>query len=75
MIRFVDLGRQLSAFEDDPNWPRQFAFYDTISDQFLIVNGGSAFDSWREFLAQAELDLSPAYIERLQALCPKWVLK
>lgn len=30
MMRFIDLGKQIAVDETDPDYPRQFAFYDTI---------------------------------------------
>jgi hypothetical protein len=75
MMRFIDLGKQISADESDPEYPRQFAFYNTISDQFVVVNGGTVFDTWNEFLDQAALDLTVEEINRLKSLCPEWVFQ
>lgn len=74
MMRFVDLGKQLAVYESNPNYPRQFAFYNTVSDTFITANGGSAFDSWGDFLEQAAGELAPELINRLRSLCPQWVL-
>lgn len=73
MMRFIDLGKQIAPYEDDPEYPRQFAFYNTINDQFVVVNGGTVFDTWDEFLDQAAGELSVEQINRLKSLCPKWV--
>ena len=73
MIRFIDLGKQIASYEADPEYPRQFAFYNTVSDTFLSANGGQVFDSWDEFLAHAALELTLETINRCRSLCPKWV--
>lgn len=75
MIRFIDLGKQIATDETDPDYPRQFAFYNTISDQFLSVNGGQVFDLWDEFLENAATELSLGLINRCRSLCPKWVFE
>ena len=72
MIRFIDLGKQIAVDESDPDYSRQFAFYNTISDTFLSANGGQVFDSWWEFLENAETELSSEMINRCRALCPGW---
>jgi hypothetical protein len=74
MMRFIDLGKQIAVDESDPDYPRQFAFYNTISDTFIVANGGSVFDSWDEFLEQAAEELSIEAINRLRSLCPEWAL-
>jgi hypothetical protein len=73
MIRFIDLGKQIASDETDPDYPRQFAFYNTISDQFLSTNGGQVWYSWDDFLNNAALELSLEMIERCRSLCPAWV--
>ena len=73
MIRFIDLGKQIAVDENDPEWPRQFAFYDTISDSFISVNGGQVFDSWRDFDTYANGELTPEFILRCKSLCPPWL--
>lgn len=75
MIRFIDLGKQIASYENDPEFPRQFAFYDTMSDTFISANGGQVFDSWDEFLDQAATELSLERINRCRSLCPKWVFE
>ena len=72
MIRFIDLGKQLSAFEDDPEWSREFCFYDTITASFLRFDGQSVFESWEDLLEQLD-DEDPAYMKRITSLIPKWV--
>lgn len=73
MIRFIDLGKQIAVDETDPDYPRQFAFYDTISDQFISANGGQVFDTWNEFHVNAAHELTSERIERCRSLCPAWV--
>ena len=73
MIRFIDFGKQIAVDESDPEFPRQFAFYNTVSDQFLSANGGQVFDSWHEFEKNATGELSREMISRCFGLCPDWV--
>lgn len=75
MIRFIDLGRQIAVDETDPAWPRQFAFFDTIPDQFIKIEGYVVFDSLADLIEKIELDesLSPEFANRLLRLCPDWV--
>ena len=73
MIRFIDLGKQIAVDETDPDYPRQFAFYNTISDTFLSANGGQVFDSWHEFEKNATGEISRDMVSRCFGLCPKWV--
>lgn len=74
MMRFIDLGKQIATDESDPDYPRQFAFYNTITDKFVVANGGSAFSSWDEFLEHAAEELPLDLINRLKSLCPTWAL-
>lgn len=73
MLRFIDLGKQIAVDENDPAYPRQFAFYNTTSDCFLSANGGQVFDSWDEFLENAVTEISLDTIDRCRSLCPNWV--
>ena len=75
MIRFIDLGKQIGL---DEEWPREFAFYNTVTDMFIDLGGSGCqvWDSW----ADLEDDLhhskaTPEFIERLRGLCPDWVIK
>lgn len=72
MIRFVDLGKQLEVDEDDPNAPRAFAFYNTITSQFLVFDGQSSFESYEDLLEQMEYE-DPAFLARVVSLIPAWV--
>ena len=75
MIRFIDLGKQIAVDETDPEWPRQFAFYNTVNDRFVSANGAHVFDSWREFDTYANDELEPEFILRCKRLCPLWVFE
>ena len=77
MIRFVDLGKQLGVLEeDDPenDWPRQFAFFNTIDSQFIKIAGYVVFDSLSDFLqaVEQEDEVDPIFINRLLGLMPEW---
>lgn len=78
MMRFIDLGKQIAVDESDPEWPRQFAFFNTIDNQFLKFDGEVVWDSWYEFtLAFDEEGIddqdAKRLFERLSSLCPPWV--
>lgn len=48
MIRYIKIGDQILEGE------RQFAFFDTILDRFIIFNGGQVFCNKDEFREYAE---------------------
>lgn len=75
MIRFIDLGKQIAVDEDDPKYPRQFAFFDTIPSQFVKINGYVVFDSLADLMAEIEQDESvhADFARRLLGLTPDWV--
>lgn len=74
VIRFIDLGKQIALDENDPDWPRQFAFYDTIFDQFVKINSYVVFDSMAELMANIQEDgsLTPSFVNRIIGLMPEW---
>jgi len=74
MIRFVDLGKQISLDEADPKWPRQFAFYNTVNDRFMTISDIQVFDSLAELIAALEDDGCDAeFCIRIFRLLPEWV--
>lgn len=75
MIRFIDLGKQIAVDETDPDYPRQFAFFNTIDSQFVKINGEVVFDSFGDLIQQIELDESvdERFCNRLMGLTPDWV--
>jgi hypothetical protein len=74
MIRFIDLGKQIAVDETDPDWPRQFAFFDTIYSQFIKIEGEAVFDSFVDFAEHCAIDreMTQDRIERLVGLMPDW---
>jgi len=48
MIRFIDLGTQICHPDDDDPIP-EFAFYDTVTDRFLEIEGTQTWASWNDF--------------------------
>jgi hypothetical protein len=74
MIRFIDLGKQLALDESDPEWSREFCFYDTIQAEFLSFEGQQVFESWEDLLEQID-DGDAAYLRRITSLIPTWVPK
>jgi hypothetical protein len=76
MIRFIDLGKQIAVDETDSEWPKQFAFFDTIVDQFVSINGYVVFDSLEDVMMEIKAeDMSLASMERILGLIPDWVRK
>lgn len=78
MIRFIDIGLQISPYaENDPeaNWPPQFAFFNTIDNQFVRINGKVVFDGLGDLIQQIELDdaVDEHFANRLMGLTPDWV--
>src|SRR5579863_815002 len=78
MIRFIDLGKQIALDEDDEEWPRQFAFFDTIYSQFVKINGYVVFDSLNDLLTEMQQDetglITVEFANRLLSLCPDWLV-
>lgn len=74
MIRFIDLGKQIAEDHNDPDWPREFAFYDTFLAQFLSLDGQQIFDSVDDILDQMD-DMETSYRKRIISLIPAWVPK
>lgn len=72
MIRFIDLGKQIALDDKDPDWNREFCFYDTCTATFLRFDGQSVFDSWEDLLEQMD-DEDHAYMKRVTSLIPSWV--
>lgn len=72
MIRFIDLGKQIALDENDPEWPREFAFYDTLQASFLTFDGQAVFDSVEDLLEQMD-DNDASYLKRITGLIPAWV--
>ena len=72
MIRFIDLGKQIAEDHNDPDWPREFAFYDNLQASFLSFEGRQIFDS-REDLIEWMDDHDKAYTKRILNLIPEWV--
>ena len=63
MIRFVDLGQQI-----DGDGPRHFAFFNTVTDQFMTFDGEEVFETVEEF----KLAASGSYqLDRYLGLIPK----
>ncbi len=66
MLRFIDLTGQItSGFE--------FAWYDTVRDKFLTVDGEQTWDCWEDFERDAKEDSNfpPLHMDRFKSLFPK----
>lgn len=72
MIRFIDIGKQNAVDPNDPKWPREFAFYDTLEAKFLSFAGQQIFDSVDDLIEQMD-DLEASYVKRIIGLIPEWV--
>lgn len=71
MIRFINLvGQDVSG---------RFAFFDTVTDGFEVINGESVWNTFSE----VEADIKSEYylidcsdrIERHRYICPEWVFE
>lgn len=72
MIRFIDLGKQIAADHNDPDWPREFAFYDSLQASFLSFDGRQVFDSRQDLIEWMD-DHDKAHVNRVLNLIPEWV--
>lgn len=76
MMRFVDLGTQLHL---SGNGPRQFAYFNTVSDVFLEFSGAQVWSNWKEFTEDFRHDKNfdekstGTLYQRLSALRADWV--
>jgi hypothetical protein len=74
MIRFIDLGKQIGLDED---WPREFSFYNTITDLFISFNGTEVWKCRRDL--DEDMDFEYGFRknedlrDRLFSLLPDWV--
>lgn len=77
MMRFVDLGKQLSLDPDEPNEPRLFAFFNTVPDQFLTLGIDQVWESWDHFARSFKISARAKSedINRYRSLCPPWVFE
>ncbi len=78
MIRFILIGNQITLEEGD----QHFAFYDTVSDNFVRINGVSVFSNKADLNAEIIYCLSmihtrkdcsmysPKFFERMRSLIP-----
>jgi hypothetical protein len=71
MIRFIDVGSQVGL---DETWPRQFSFWDTVTDRYIELDGEQMWSTWAEF-EETYLGAAsrPHNLERFKSLCPEWV--
>jgi hypothetical protein len=72
VIRFIDLGKQIAVDETDPDYPREFAFFDTVSGEFInLCQMGHVWDSWTDIMKHAD-DLPIGTLERMWNVSPEW---
>jgi hypothetical protein len=72
LIRFIDLGKQIAQDDNDPDWPREFSFYDTLQASFLSFDGRQVFDS-RDDLIECLDEENHAYMKKILSVIPEWV--
>jgi hypothetical protein len=76
VIRFIDLGKQIGC---DDSWPREFAFFNTVTDEFITIHLNQTWSSWKEFEDSWDCDscFNSTYteIDRFKSLCPEWVFE
>lgn len=73
VIRFVDLGNQLSGGDgcEPDNWIA-FAFWNTVVDEFVSIDGRFAFQSLEDFNNYAATStLEPEFLDRLRSHIPE----
>lgn len=74
MIRFIDLNKQIASNPNDPEWAREFAFFDTLEARFVVIGNQQIFDSREDVLDNLDENDS-AYAKRILGLLPEWVPK
>jgi hypothetical protein len=74
LIRFIDLGKQIASDPDDPEWAREFCFYDTLQASFVSFDSRVVFDSIED-LKDCLDDNDAVYTRRILSLLPPWVPK
>lgn len=66
MIRFIDLGDQILGGE------KEFAWYNTVTDQFLKLSDSQTWSCWKDFVedfwGDVDYDPSPEDLERFTRL-------
>lgn len=62
MIRFVDIRGQGTG--------NRFAFWCTVMDKFIEIDGEHAWNNWNDFMEVAEGDLR---VESFKGLAKEWV--
>lgn len=71
MIRFVDIPRDAEVMPGQ----RCFAWFDTVTDRFLVFNHDQVWASWTEFLDHWHWDERPVEqkhrLDRFEGLLPK----
>lgn len=84
MMRFIDIGTQIGPGDDvSDDWPRQFAFFDTITDTFITASGNQVWDCWDDLHSDLleerkrtkHTQQVDEHIARLKRLCPDWVFE
>lgn len=71
MIVFIDL-----SFYEIPG--ARFAFWDTVSNEFVQLLHNQAWSTWDEFYHDFQCEYSPVLwvkAERFKLLCPNWAFE
>ena len=74
MIRFIDLGKQIAQDKDDPDWPREFALYDTYRHHSYASVDMQVFDCRKDLLENMD-DEDQSYAKKVLSVLPEWVPK
>lgn len=74
MIRFIDLGKQIAQDKNDPEWPREFALYDTLQASFISIGGMQVFDCRQDLVDNMD-DNDISYMRKVLSVIPEWVPK
>ena len=74
MIRFIDLGKQIGPGAGvDEDWPRQFAFFNTVDDRFIELGYEQVFESAEEVKTLHGIKSSGYPLDRLLSFIhPNW---
>lgn len=68
-MRFIDLRRQIIITDNYP----MFAFFDTVTDTFVTINGNQTWSSQQEIIKDIKSENPHNPTERFERLLESWV--
>lgn len=81
MIRFIDLGDQIGHGDTiDPEAGHHFAFFNTVTDNFVTIDTQQVWQSWEQFEESFRLryhssEAMLSELPRFKGLAQSWINK